>query len=262
VSCKSIPKNISYFEDLRTNNKIDSIKLIRDNGMLQILPNNDLTIIVSSSNPLDTKILEQFNLLPLATADPTVIKSSTEMRFQGYTVDENGDIHFPVLGRIHVAGMTFSKLQKFLEERLREWISDPIVNVVISSNRIYVYGEVMTPGPFVLANRQNLSVLEAIAYSGDITPFGNKKDVLVMRENNGIVEYASLDLTSTAVFSSPYFYLKQNDIIIVDPNNTRKKDTLYGNADSYRLSVISTIMGTVSLIASAIITIISINSTK
>jgi polysaccharide export outer membrane protein len=260
VSCKSIPKDISYFEDLRANNNIDSIKSMRDNGLLHILPDNYLNIIVSSSNPLDTKILEQFNLLPLATVDPTVIKSSTEMRFQGYTVDEDGDIHFPVLGKVHVAGLTFSKLQNMLEERLREWISDPIVNVSINSNRIFVYGEVASPGPVIVGNRLSLSVLDVIAYCGDITTYGNKKKVLVMRENNGIMEYASLDLTSAAAFSSPYFYLKQNDIVIVDPNETRKKDTLYGNADNYRLSIITMVMGTASLIASAIIAIISINS--
>jgi polysaccharide export outer membrane protein len=260
VSCKSIPNNISYFEDLRRDNNIDSIKSIRNNGLLRILPDNYLSIVVSSSNPLDTRILEQFNLLPLTSVDPAIVKSSTEMRFQNYCVDENGNINFPVLGEIHVADLTFSELQSMLEQRLQQWISNPIVNVNINSNRVFVYGEVASPGPVMIGNRLSLSVLDIIAHCGDITTYGNKKNVLVMRENNGIMEYASLDLTSTAVFSSPYFYLKQNDIVIVDYNETRKKDTLYGNADNYRLSVISMIMGTASLIASAIITIVSINS--
>jgi polysaccharide export outer membrane protein len=228
--------------------------------MMRILPDNFLTIIVSSSDPMDTKILEQFNLLPLLPADPSIAKPTTELRFQGYSVDANGNINFPVLGNIHVAGLTFSEVRDKLEKELQPWISHPIVNVNISNNRVFVYGEVTAPGPVMIGTRLSLSVLEAISYSGDITPHGDKKKVLVIRENNGVMEHGFLDLTSTNIFSSPYFYLKQNDIVCVDYNETRKKDTLYGNADNYKLSLISMVIGTVSLVASAIITIISINS--
>jgi polysaccharide export outer membrane protein len=227
----------------------------------EILPNNWLKITVSSASVLDNELREQFNLMPLVPLDLSASKASSDMRFQDYLVDKNGEISYPILGKIKVDGLTTFAVQELLTKELSKYISQPIVNVSLYNNKIKVLGEVNSPGIYGIGNESRYSVLDALSYAGDITLAGNKRAVKLLRENRekGEMEYAILDLTSTDIFSSPYFYLKQNDIIVVDPSDTRKKDSKYGLQDNYRLSVISTAMGIFSLIATTIITVISIN---
>ncbi|MDR1527395.1 MAG: polysaccharide biosynthesis/export family protein [Dysgonamonadaceae bacterium] len=229
----------------------------------KIFPNNILRITVSSANVLDSEVREQFNLMPLVALTPaSATTSSTDMRFQNYLVDKNGEITYPVLGKIKVEGMTSFELQELLTGKLTQYITHPVVNVSFSNNKIKVLGEVRSPGIYVMGDEKRYSILDAIANAGDITLSGDKKTIKLLRKNpeKEEMEATVLDLTSTDVFASPYFYLQQNDIVIVEPNETRKKDSKFGMQDNYRLSVISTIMGSISLVTTTVITIISLSN--
>ena len=251
-SCKSIPKDITYFEDMTEKKVLQGTIINNTNELAKIIPNDRLRIIVSSTNRTDIEVLSQFNLAPLTYLAPYDNSLMNDVQFQTYLVDKNGEINYPVLGKVKVEGLTVLELMAFFEEKMKEYISDPVVNISLLSFRINVMGEVKSPGIVNVGNNP-ISILDAIGYAGDLTIYGDRKNVKLIRNNNGLVEYALLDLTSSNLFSSPYFYLKQNDIIVVDPNTTRKKDSAYGSSDNYKLSVISTVLGSISILVSTVL---------
>ena len=251
-SCKSVPNDFIMFNDLNNGRSLTGTIINPANEKTTILPGNVLQIIVSSDNVMDTKVFEQFNLLPLTPLDPSITRVSSDMTFQTYTVDETGEIEFPRFGRIKVQGLTHFELEAALQEKLKQYISNPIVRVNITQNWVRIFGEVDTPGLYIIENRFRYSILDALAEAGGITILGDKKRVKLIREENGKLESVVLDLTVSDIFTSPYYYMKPNDIIVVDPNSTRRKDAQYGSADNYRLSVISTIIASISGIVSVL----------
>jgi polysaccharide export outer membrane protein len=258
-SCKSIPKHISYFEDLNENGASPVSSLMNYDQEPKIIYNDILRIIISAPNVLDTEILAQFNLPFVSYLSLTATNVVNELEFQTYSVDKNGEIDYPVLGKIKVEGLTIRELKDLLTKKLLEYVSDPVVNISLITFRVNVLGEVKSPGAIYANNTTRFSVLDAISQANDLTMYGDRQNIKLIRNNNGHLEYAILDLTSTDIFSSPYFYLQQNDVIVVDPTKTRKRDSAYGQADSYRLSISSMILSSLSLIASTAIAIISIN---
>lgn len=248
-ACKSVPDDLIMFNDLTQGRSLTGTFVNTENGKTVIRPSNVLRIVVSSGNIMDTKTYDQFNLLPITPSTPTVSSSasiSSDMEFQTYTVDEKGEIDFPKFGKIRAQGLTHFELEALLREKLKPHMSDPAVRVSITLNYVKVLGEVEEPGLIEIENRHNYSILDAIAEAGGMTSVGDKKRVKLIREENGRLESVVLDLTSSNVFTSPYYYLKQNDIIVVDINSTRRKDAQYGASDNYKLSVISTIIGALS----------------
>ena len=141
----------------------------------------------------------------------------------GYLVDENGDISFPVLGKVHVAGKTVPELKTSLASQLSSYVKSPVVEVRITNFKVSVVGEVSLPGAVVAAN-QRLSILDALAAAGDIRIGGRKDNVMVVRQQNGKKEVGYIDLTKRTSFSSPYFYLMQNDIVNVSPSVVRQQE--------------------------------------
>ena len=252
-SCKSAPKEIIMFNDLNNGRSLNGVVINPANDSVFILPGNILQIIVSSENILDSKTFEQFNLLPVTPLDPALTRVGNDMAFQTYTVDGNGEIEFPKLGKMKVQGLTHFELEAILQGKLKQYMSNPVVRVNITQNWVRIFGEVDTPGLYSIENKYHYSILDALAEAGGITTAGDKKHVKLIRENNGKLESVVLDLTTSDIFTSPYYYMKPNDIIVVDPNSTRRKDEQYGNADNYRLSVISTIVGSVSAIVSILV---------
>lgn len=143
---------------------------------------------------------------------------------KGYLVDANGFIDYPVLGRVKVSGLTLREIKNTISKRLEDFVKDPVVEVRIINYRITVLGEVGAPGSIVASNHK-LSVIDALALAGDLPITGRKDNVLIIRETEGRREYARLNLNSRNVFSSPYFYLKQNDVIYVEPARIRRQET-------------------------------------
>jgi polysaccharide export outer membrane protein len=136
--------------------------------------------------------------------------------FMGYFVDQDGFIDFPVLGRIEVKGLTLEEAKKKIYDQLDPFLRDPVVNMRYLNFKVTVMGEVNLPGTIRLTNKR-VTVLEALGMAGDLTDYANRKNVLVIREEEGKRSFARLDLQKEKIFSSPYFYLQQNDVIYVEP---------------------------------------------
>jgi polysaccharide export outer membrane protein len=135
-------------------------------------------------------------------------------------VDAAGDIHFAGLGAIRVAGLTTMEARDTLTARLRRYIQDPVVNVRLLNFKFTVLGEVNRAGTQT-TEKERLNILEALGMAGDLTIFGNRENILIIREKNGQREYGYVDLHQRDVFASPYFYLQPNDIVYVEPMRTK-----------------------------------------
>lgn len=248
ASCGSQRDTLSYFQDLQTetfNTPID-IAAIEP----RIEPLDELLITISSLKP---ELTLPYNL-PLsnpASSETGFVSGATPSQ-STYIVSAEGDIIIPMLGKIHVAGMTVDQLADDITKRLDKEVTEPIVVVKMINFKINVGGEVTTPGQYNITSRR-FSILDAISKAGDLTPYGERSKVLLIREEDGQRVAHSLDLTSADLLTSPYFYLKQNDYIYVAPNMIRNDNSKYNQNNAFKLSVISTIVSGVSVVASLVI---------
>ena len=137
---------------------------------------------------------------------------------------KNNEIVFPILGKIKVGGLTTQEVSKIIEDKLISggYVTDPVVTVKLLNYKVYVMGEVARPGVVNVAN-EKMTLLEALAASGDLTIYGKRENVTVIREKDGKREVGTVDLTSKDVFTSPFYYLQQDDIVYVEPNKLRKR---------------------------------------
>jgi polysaccharide export outer membrane protein len=160
------------------------------------------------------------------TGNNTVIADKID---NGYLVDKNGFINFPVIGKISLVGMTKEEATDKMTDLIKTQVKNPIVNVRFINFKVTVIGEVQKPATFI-TETEKINVLEALGLAGDMTVYGRRENVLVIREKEGVRTTTRLNLNSKSVFSSPYFYLQQNDIVYVEPNNKVKTaDTAPGN---------------------------------
>ncbi len=140
--------------------------------------------------------------------------------FMGYLVDQEGFIELPVLGRVLVAGLTLEEAKSNITRQLNEYLKDPVVSMRFLNLKVTVLGEVNFPGVQRLSNKR-VTLLEALGMAGDLTAYANRNNIMITREENGQRDRVYLDLQSDDIFSSPYFYLQQNDVIYVEPNQAR-----------------------------------------
>lgn len=245
-SCKTT-KDLQYFDTISAL-ETGVIGNVTDYE-LKIRPDDELLITVNS---IDPKASMMYNL-PLANpAVESDITSSGSPTQQTYLVNAAGDITMPVIGKIHVGGMTTTQLTDYLTQRISENVKDPLVKVSMVNFGVSVMGEVKAP-KILSANTERLSVLDAIAACGDLTEYGRRDNVLIIREENGKKTFQRLNLHDASIVTSPYFYLQQNDVVYVEPNPIKQTNSKYSINNGYKLSVISTIVSSVSVIASLII---------
>jgi polysaccharide export outer membrane protein len=173
----------------------------------------------------------------------------------GYLVDPDGFIDFPVVGKIKVAGLNLRQVKDLIAKKLQDYVKEPVVEARIINYKITVLGEVSHPGT-VIAPNHKISIIDAIAAAGDIPISGRKDNVLVIRENEGTREFARLNLNSKNVFSSPYYYLKQNDIVYVEPARIRRQQS--NEFLQFYLPTITALLST----ALAVYGIVQISNTK
>jgi len=159
-----------------------------------------------------------------------------------YLVDADGYMDFPVLGKVKAAGLTVRQVKDLLAQKLKDYVKDPVVEARIINYKVTVLGEVNHPG-FVIAPNQKINILDALAASGDIPITGRKDNVLIIRETEGTREFAHLNLNSINVFSSPYYNLKQNDIVYVSPSRIRRQQS--NEFVQFYLPVFTTLLSTV-----------------
>ena len=227
-SC-STPKDIAYFQNAM---QLQGMALQAEHKF-RLRPEDKISIVVNSSNPM---LEQQFtltsrgnsnNILGAETLPSTVSSSGSGSSIIAYTVDEQGTIDFPVLGKIRVEGMTREEVAAYIKERLiaRELVSEPIVTVEYVNMSVNVLGEVSSPGN-VPITKDHFTVIDALAKSGDLTINGNRRAVMVSRNNNGVNEVYQIDLTDMQkTMLSDGYYLQQNDLVYVTPNDKRKRDS-------------------------------------
>lgn len=199
-------KDIVYFQDAESLN----LKEIETSFEPIIEPNDILYITVSS---IDEEVVKPFKRIIGSEAAPV----TNNIQLQGYLVDSDGNIRFPVLGTLAVMGKTRGTIEKELKMKLSEYITDVVVDVRIINFKVTVIGEVKAPGVFRIQD-ERVTLPEAIALAGDLTEDGNRKQVTLIREENGVRKIAQIDYTSAKLFSTPYYFLKQNDILYVEPS--------------------------------------------
>jgi len=158
----------------------------------------------------------------------------------------------PVLGTVHVEGLTTEQLQQELTRRISADVKDPVVTVRMLNFNIVIAGEVKEPKR-IPVNENRITILDALAMAGDLTEYGERSNVLVIREENGERKFAHIDLNSSDLLTSPYYYLQQNDYVYVAPNSIRQANSKYNQNNAFKLSVISTIVSAASVIASLVI---------
>ena len=215
--------------------------IVAKNTELMIQPNDALSITVSC---LDPQLAAPFNLLDMRTGG--VIAADSPLA--SFLVDNNGDINYPVLGKIQASKKTITQLRDFLVEKLRPYIKEPSINIRRVNFKITVMGEVTKAGSFTIPS-ERVTILEAIGLAGDFTSYSDRQRVLVMREENGKVTSVKIDLQTSDFFNSPYYFLHPNDVVYVDPKKSKKgtvndpvnKYVSWGTAGFSALSAIVTI---------------------
>ncbi|MDD6280690.1 MAG: polysaccharide biosynthesis/export family protein [Muribaculaceae bacterium] len=216
---------------------------------VEIEPDDELYIMVSSPQPTATA---QFNFPTInpASGESTLVNAGSKQLT--YFVDAEGNIDIPALGKVHVAGLTVEQIQTKIKDLISKWVDNPSVEVRLMSFRVNMLGEFTKPGT-VVTDRKTYTILQAIADAGDLTPYGRRDKVLLIREDGGKQKRVILDLTKSDLLTSEYYYLQPNDVIYVMPNNVREGIAKYDQSKSYNLSMISTIVSATSVIASLII---------
>lgn len=216
ISCSS-SKNYVYFNTLNDTIYKSSLQEIQP-----IIQKNDLlSISVSSLNPDATVVFNTPNIQP-ATNSFSTISTNSSSQITGYLVSHEGTIQFPVLGLLHVAGLTKKQLTDTLMRQLvyKKLLVDPIINIRFLNYRVTVMGEVSKPTVINVSN-ERISLLEALGLAGDLTIFAKRDNILLIREENGEKIIKRINLNSNEIFTSPYYYLKTNDIIYAEPNNAK-----------------------------------------
>lgn len=234
-SCAS-RQEMAYFQGFPINqeNQIQNINKYE----LRYKPDDMLTIDVHA---LDPDAVRPFNLPAVSYNSSSVLSAQGSLKMQTYLIDANGNIEFPVLGTIKLAGLTRTQATDYLETLISEYVKNPIVNIRLANFSISVLGEVNNPGVFTIPD-ERISISEAIALAGDLTIYGQRNNVLLIREINGEKRYAKIDLTSLNTVNNPTnYYLTQNDVIYVEPNNARRNSSNYNPNTAVIISAISTL---------------------
>jgi polysaccharide export outer membrane protein len=242
---------LAYFKDL-SSAPSGTMPNPQGDYPIRIQSDDELVISITSAVPEATAV---YNLPMDNPATRGNMRQTTQPRSQTYVVDEDGCIMLPILGRMSVKGKTLTEIAKEIKTLVAQDVHDPYVRVDIVNFSVDVMGEVRAPQR-VYAGHQNFTVLDALSQCGDLTEFGKRDRVYVIRTEEGKRNYHRLDLNSSDVFNSPYFYLKQHDVVYVEPNQIRIDNSKYNQNNAFKLSVISTVVSSVSVIASLIIALV------
>ncbi|WP_398454971.1 polysaccharide biosynthesis/export family protein [Sphingobacterium thalpophilum] len=209
----------------------------------KIQPNDILTIVVTAADP---KVTIPFNPGSSMTSGSLTQQVDLALR-PTYTVNNNGDITLPMLGKVHVAGLTRVEAIELIKKELSLYIKDPGVNINFNNFRISILGEVARPGSFILPT-ERVTVLEALGMAGDLTIRGVRENIMLIREVNGQKTIHRLDLTKQNTLNSPYYYLAQNDVIYVEPNKAQINNSKLGANTNIIISIASLLITVISVL--------------
>lgn len=246
----SVPKDVLYFQGVDTL-KPEQLERMSQSYNTTIVQDDLLSITVTAWDPT---VVTPFNPPVYSYAQQGEQPFVASQAMYTYLVDKEGYINFPVIGKIKVDGLTKQELSSLLQDKISKYVKDPLVNVQITNFKVMVMGEVTRPGGLSVKN-DRITILDAIGYSGDLTINADRKNILVIRDNNGQKEFGRLDITQPDIFASPYFYLQQNDVVYVEPNVAKQKNARYSQAQQYNITVFSSILSAVSVITTVILAI-------
>lgn len=225
VSCGS-PKDVIYLQDVK-----DFETIVDTDSFIPKLKVDDIVDIHISV--LDMEATRNFNL--------TKSSNNGLGEFVDYLIDKNGEIDYPVLGKVKLAGLSIAEAKKMMREKLLTHFKNPIVNIRIKNFTVTILGEVNRPGVYEV-NGERITVLEALGMAGDLTLKGKRDNIIVIRDFEGTKVNTRIDLTNKAFFSSPVYYLTQNDVIYVEPNNSAVASSSLDNRISIAVSILSVLI--------------------
>lgn len=242
TGCGSV-KNIAYLQNSDSIN-FDNSRFLYD---ARIMPKDQLSITVNTTTP---EASLPFNLL-LQNEYTQGRSMSAAGVLMPYLVDNDGFINFPIIGRLHVAGLTKSEAERLIFEKIRPYMAEsenPVVTVRMSSYSVSVLGEVNRPGSFQVS-REKITILEALAQAGDLTIYGVRDKVKLIREDaTGKKQIVTLNLNDANIVNSPYYYLQQNDVVYVEPNNIKAQNSKVGQTTTLWFSATSILVSLTSLL--------------
>ena len=243
TSC-STPKNVAYIQNS------DYVDYAKSEYLYdaRIMPKDILTITVNTVNP---DASEPFNLIIRNTLRQGATIGTSGGSLQTYLVDNEGCIDFPVVGRLQVGGLTKSMCEKLIHDKIKRYMNaeeNPIVTVRMSNYKISVIGEVNRPGMFTVGN-EKINIFEALAQAGDLSIYGVRDRVKLIRENaKGRKEIYTINLNDANIVNSPYYYLQQNDVVYVEPNQVKARNSAIGTSTTIWISVTGALVSLASLI--------------
>ncbi len=212
VSCNRY-QNISYFQDLAETGKPVLIKTVPFTEPV-IQPDDILSVTIQTIDPDANVILNRTG------TSTTSSMAGGQPMVTGYRVDKSGNISLPFINTIHLAGLTTAQAREVINQEISKYYKEPSVDVRFANFKVTVLGEVLHPSTYVVPN-EKITVFDALGLAGDMTVFGKRQSVLLMRDTLGEKQLVRLDLTSKNIISSPYFYLKQNDVVYVEPDKSK-----------------------------------------
>jgi polysaccharide export outer membrane protein len=210
-SCRNVLE-VTYFQQSKDTAVVSKQKFIEEHYVTIIQPYDILSIYVSSLNPEATAFFNVFN----KSEGPTVGDSYSTRPNVGYLVDAEGNIDMPLVGKIKLVGLSTIQAKDYIQKQLEKYLQQPSVRIYFENFKVTLLGEVTNPGVYTVTN-EKLTLPEAIGLAGDLTIFGNRKDVMLIREVKGEKIYIPIDLTRRDLFYSPYYYLHSNDILYIPP---------------------------------------------
>ena len=240
ISCTS-RKDIIYYQnidELSTNARENSYEI-------KIQPDDLLSIIVSAEDP---EIAAPFNLQSVSLQSVKRLDLvNTQSTMQLYLVDAQGNINFPVLGKLKVSGLTRTEILNVFRTKIGAYIKNPIINIRIANFKISVQGEVTLPGTYDVPS-ERITLIEALSMAKDLTIYGKRNNILIIREIDGVKSFNRIDITKADFINSPFYYLAQNDVVYVEPNKSKVNGAAVGPNTGVIISITSILITLITLI--------------
>jgi polysaccharide export outer membrane protein len=244
-SCAS-RKDSVYYQNIDTMSAPEK----QNSYEIKIQADDLLTIIVSADDP-ETAIPFNLSTISVPSAiNGTAMSARGQESMQSYLVDASGTIDFPVLGKLKVGGLSRTEVMQLLETKIAKYIHNPIINLRLMNFKVSVQGEVTVPGTYTLAS-DRVTLIEAISMAKDLTVYGRRDNVLIIREVNGVKTFNRVDITKADFIHSSFYYLAQNDVVYVEPNKTKINGAAVGANTGVIISVTSLLITLITLIVTA-----------
>ena len=228
-------KNLKYFNNLGDAQVIQLPLLTKPQTV--IMPDDMLEIKIAGANEGTAALLNTYSATATIAATVPV----------GYLVDMNGNIEFPILGKVKAAGLTKDQFKESLKEKVSKYLVDPLVSVRYLNFRFTVIGEVKAPGSFIVQN-ERVTILDALGLSGDMTSYSNRTNVRIIRDSSGVREVGTLDFNDKKIFTSKYYYLQRNDVIYIEAQKSKSQYEEWSRMGSIVATLTSLIALTITII--------------